>query len=57
MAKMKLHDETHCIWCGTPLPTGVKSKYPNFCSGKCAWADGDAWEADRRDDMARYYEV
>lgn len=57
MAKTKLHDETHCIWCGTPLPTGVKSKYPNFCSGKCAWADGDAWEADRRDDMARYYEV
>ena len=54
MAKMKLHDETHCLWCRTPLPTGVKSKYPNFCSGKCAWSDGDDHVATERDKWNYY---
>ena len=54
MSKMKFHDETHCIWCNTPLPTNTKSKYPNFCSGKCAWADGDDYVATERDKWNYY---
>ena len=54
-AKMKVHTEECCVWCYEPLP--VKGWWQNYCSSKCAWKDGDAWTADRRDDMARYYEV
>ena len=55
MAKMKLHDETHCVYCEKPLP--IKGVWKNYCGKDCAWKDGDKWESDRRSDMARYYEV
>ena len=55
MAKMKLHDETHCVYCEKPLP--IKGVWKNYCGRDCAWNDGDRWESDRRSDMSRYYEV
>ena len=55
MRKMQKHEETHCVYCLKPLP--LKGYWKDFCSKACAWKDGEQWEADRRDDMARYYEV
>ena len=55
MAKMKLHDETHCVYCDKPLPP--KGWWKDYCNKQCAWKDGERWESDRRSDMARYYEV
>lgn len=55
MRKMQKHEETHCVYCLKPLP--LKGYWKDFCSKACAWKDGEQWERDRRDDMARYYEV
>jgi len=35
MAKMKLHDETHCVYCEKPLP--IKGFWKDYCNKQCAY--------------------
>ena len=52
MAKMKLHDETHCVYCEKPLP--IKGIWKNYCGKDCAWKDGDDHVATERDKWDYY---
>lgn len=57
MARWQKHEATHCLWCNAELPRESATRYPNFCSGRCAWKDGDDAQETERDKWAYYTEV
>lgn len=51
----KKHTERFCLGCDEDLPE--RGLVLNYCTRACAQRDAERWERDRRDDMARYFEV